>query len=168
MTEPMKVTFDLSLQDERRALLLNYGVRRLVVLGLAYSIAATILYIKMDAAMEWSPILSGLFIGGGGTFFFLLPVAIFVMPTVRRWMKPRSKFSSLAFDENSVHVQTEFARSDVKWALFRKAKFDRHTCLLVFGPAQFVTVPLRAFATETERLRFLELVKSKIPRVLQF
>ena len=175
MTEPINVTYTLTLQDEQRARLLAFGVKRIIVAGLILLVGNVILYFVrgelpwMTTANEpaWGPLLAGLFMGGAIGFVVGLPLAIIVRPAVQRRLKQRSHVLSLVLDQDSAHIKGDLASSDIKWAGFPKARCDKSYCLLVFAPLQYVTVPLRAFASEAERLRFLELVRSKIPRFQQ-
>ena len=175
MTEPINVTYTLTLQDEQRARLLAFGLKRIVVVGLVLLAGNIILYALRGmppwyaTASEpaWQPLLSGIFIGASIGYAVGLPLAIYVRPAIQRRLKPRPHVLSLVLDEDSARIEGDLASSDIKWAGFPKARCDKSYCLLVFAPLQYVTVPLRAFAREAERLRVLERVRSKIPKFQQ-
>ena len=175
MTETISVTYTLTLQDEQRARLLAFGVKRIIVAGLILLVGNVILYVVrgelpwMSTANEsaWGPRLSGHFMGGTIGFVVGLPLAIIVRPAIGRRLKSRSHVLSLVLDQDSAHITGDLASTAIKWAAFPKARCDASYCLLVFAPLQYVTVPLRVFASDAERLRFLELVRSKISRFQQ-
>ena len=166
MADEIVVNYRVTTQDYRRAVRLWYGTRRIIVVDVI--LASVLAVMAWTDPFQFGPTLRPPFLIVGLSLLVLLPLMLLVVPTWRVRRDPRFAADyRVTFSDEGVQTDSIVGQSRLNWPFFTKARIDGQTCLLYYSARQFMTVPLRAFASDMDRERLCSMVRAKIPRFEQ-